>query len=133
MNFKRVLVLAMALVMMVGACAPSVLAAVKAETNHTHHEESLVNPELLEKYEEIKAVVEAVAKDIEENHEEYYANGYAYALENGYIGTAIEVIEVMLEVLPTVELEGVEMTDEFREDLEAELDAGKLLGRICYA
>ena len=123
MTFRRVLVMVMAVIMMVSACAPSVLAGYRPETKHEHLDDVLNDPELIAKYEEIKATVEYVAKDIEENHEEYYANGYAYALENGYIGTAIEVIEVMLEVLPTVELEGVEMTDEFREDLEAELDA----------
>ena len=123
MTFRRVLVMVMAVIMMVSACATSVLAAYRPETKHEHLDDVLNDPELIAKYEEIKATVEYVAKDIEENHEEYYANGYAYALENGYIGTAIEVIEVMLEVLPTVELEGVEMTEEFREDLEAELDA----------
>lgn len=123
MNFKRVLVLVMALVMMMSVCAPSVLAATKSETKHEHLENVLDNPELAEKYEEIKATVELVAKDIEENHEEYYANGYAYADENGYIDTAIEVIKVMLDTLPEIDLDGVGMTDELREKLEVELDA----------
>ena len=133
MKFRRVLVLVMAVVMMVSAMAPSISAAFKPETKHEHFDDVLNDPELKEKYEEIKATVEYVAKDIEENHEEYYANGYAYALENGYIGTAIEVIGVMLEILPQIDLDGVEMTEEFREDLEAELEAleptlEKLLG-----
>ena len=123
MNFKRVLVLVMALVMVVSACAPSVLAAYKPETKHEHLEDVLNNPEYAEKYEEIKTIVETIAKDIEENHEEYYAGGYAYALENGYIDTAIETIKETLETIREIDLEGVEMTDELRGELETELDA----------
>ena len=123
MNFKRVLVFVMALALLVSACASSVLAALKPESKHEHLEEALNNPELEEKYEEIKATVEYVAKDIEENHEEYYANGYAYALENGYIDTAIDVIKATLETLPQIDLEEVGMTEELREKLETELDA----------
>ena len=123
MTLKRVLVLVMALVMVVSACAPSVLAAYKPETKHEHLEDVLNNPEYAEKYEEIKTIVETIAKDIEENHEEYYAGGYAYALENGYIDTAIETIKETLETIREIDLEGVEMTDELRGELETELDA----------
>ena len=123
MNFKRVLVLVMAMVMMVSACATPVLAAFNTETHREHIEEVINDPELQAKYEEIKATVEYVAKDIEENHEEYYAEGYAYAYENGYIGKAIEAIKLALEKLPEINLEEVEMTSELREKLQTELDA----------
>lgn len=123
MNFKRVLVLVMALAMMVTACVTPVLAAMKPEAKHEHLENVLNNPEYQEKYEEIKGVVEDIVKDIEENHEEYYAQGYAYALENGYIGTAIEVIGVTLETLPQIDLDELGLTEELQAKLEAELDA----------
>ena len=123
MSIKRVLVLVLALVMTVSAFAPSVAAVFNPETHHEHLEEKLNDPELVAKYEELKATVEYVAKDIEENHEEYYANGYAYAKENGYIDGAIEAIKVALETIPEIDLEGVGMTEELRATLETELDA----------
>ena len=123
MNFKRILVLVMALVMVVSAIAPSVLAATEATHEHHDHLETLKDLELVEKYNEIKAIVEYVANDIEENREEYYAAGYAYALENGKIGEAIEAIEVALETIPTIDLDGFELTAELQEALESELEA----------
>ena len=68
MNFKRVLVLVMALVMMVAVCAPAVSAVCEPETTHEHIED-LVS-EYQDEYEELKATIEFVANDIEENHEE---------------------------------------------------------------
>ena len=122
MNMKRILVLVMAMVMMVSACVTPVLAAFNTETHREHIEEIVNDPELQAKYEEIKATVEYVAKDIEENYEEYYAQGYAYADENGYIEAAIEAIKLALEVLPEIDLEEVGMTEELREKLQAELE-----------
>ena len=122
MNFKRVLVLVMALVMMVSVCAPTVSAIFRPETKHEHHD-ILNGAELEEKYEEAKATVEAIVKDIEENHEEYYALGYAYAKEAGYIGAAIEAIEAALNTLPEIDLEGAPISDELKADLNAELEA----------
>ena len=112
----------MAMVMMVSACVTPVLAAFNTETHREHIEEIVNDPELQAKYEEIKATVEYVAKDIEENYEEYYAEGYAYADENGYIEAAIEAIKLALEVLPEIDLEEVGMTEELREKLQAEID-----------
>ena len=126
MNFKRILVLVMALVMVVSAIAPSVLAA--AETTHEHHDaldhlDTLGNLELVEKYEEIKALVEYVVSDVEENHDEYYAAGYAYALEGGYIDLAVEKIEEAIGALSDVDLSKAELTDELEAELQAELDS----------
>ena len=123
MNFKRVLVLVMALVMVASVCAPSILAAGNTETKHDHLEDVLNNSELLEKYEEVKVKVEEIAKDIEENHEEYYAIGFAYANENGYISGAIGALKLTLETLPQINLEDAPVTDEMRADLQTELDA----------
>ena len=115
---KRVLVLVLALVMVVGTSLTPVFAAFNPETHHEHAHDVLENPEYQEKYEEIKATVEYIVNDIEENHEEYYANGYAYALENGYIGTAIEVINSTLEALEQVDLDGLGLTEELQGKLE---------------
>ena len=123
MNFKRVLVFVMALVMMVSVCVPAVSAAFKHEIKHEHLEEALNDPELVAKYEEIKGVVDYVVKDIEENHEEYYAIGFAYANENGYISGAIGALKLTLETLPQINLEDAPVTDEMRADLQTELDA----------
>ena len=123
MKLKRVLVLVMALIMVVSTCVTPVGAAFKSETKHEHLEDVLNNPEYTEKYEEIKAMVESIAKDIAENQKEYYAEGYAYADEQGYIGAAIYVIELMLETLPGVDLNGLGLTEELQAKLETELDA----------
>ena len=126
MNFKRILVLVMALVMVVSACAPSILAA--TEANHEHHDahdhlDTLGNLGLVEKYNEIKSVMEYVIADIEENREEYYAAGYAYALENGKIVEAVEGIKNALAIIPEIDLDTVDLTDELQAALESELDA----------
>ena len=123
MNFKRVLVLVLALVMVVGTSLTPVFAAFNPETHHEHLHDVVENPEYQEKYEEIKSTVEYIVNDIEENHEEYYANGYAYALENGYIGTAIEAINATLEALDQVDLNGLGLTEELQGKLETEVDA----------
>lgn len=122
MKLNRVLVLVLTLVMIVSACAPSVLAIFKPETKH-EHSNVLDNPEYKEEYEEIKAVVEDIVKDIEENHEEYYANGYAYALENGYIDDAKEAIALAIKTLPEIDLDGLGITEELKAELQTELDA----------
>ena len=123
MTLKRVLVLVMALIMVVSTCATPVLAAFNPETHHEHLHDVIDNPEYKEQYEEIKSTVEDIVKDIEENHEEYYSNGYEYALENGYIATAIEVIGTMLETIPQIELDNLGLTPELQGKLETELDA----------
>ena len=123
MNFKRVLVLVLALIMAVSTFVTPVGAAFESETKHEHLEDVLNNPEYTEKYEEIKSMVEYIANDIKENHKEYYAEGYAYADEQGYIGAAIVAVEWMLETLPEVDLNGLGLTEELQAKLETELDA----------
>ncbi len=129
MSFKRILVLVMALVMVVSACAPAAFAVTEATHEHGDdhgafdHLDTLANMDLVEKYDEIKAMVEYVVGDIEENHEEYYAAGYAYALENGKIDAAIDAIDAAIDVIPEIDLDGIELTDELQAALQAELDA----------
>lgn len=126
MNFKRILVLVMALVMVVSACAPAVLGAY--ETSHEEHDvldhlDTLEDLDLVEKYEEVMGLVDSVVDLIKENHEEYCAAGYAYALNNGYIDDAIDAIEYAIVTMPEIDLDGVEMSDELKSQLEAEIKA----------
>lgn len=132
MNFKRVLVLLMVLAMMVSTCAPAVLAA-------SHHHEAideqlntvLNNPELVEKYEELKGTVEVVAEDIANNYKEYYAAGYAYATYAGYVAVALDSINLAIDALDKVNLDELDISEDLKGDLETELDAlSDTLGKI---
>ena len=134
MNFKRILCLVMALIMM-GSVALTPIFAATEEDDDTYLFAPGRQEELLEEvlaaipqalWEEAKAyyeLAEDVAYDIYENHEEYYAEGYDYVLENGYIDTAIEYVKIAIEAVNGVNLDGLDLSNELREKLEVELDA----------
>ena len=120
MNLKRVLVLVMALVMVVSACAPSVLAATETTHNHNDTSEGLG---LVDKYRDIKDIVAHVVDDVVENHDEYYADAYAYLVDNGYVAEATLVIDVALDKLEEIDLEALGATAETKDNLATELGA----------
>lgn len=117
MNLKRVLVLVMALVMVVSACAPSVLAA--TEATHDHSDEESLG--LVDKYRDVKDIVAGIVEDVVENRDEYYADAYAYLVDNGYIAEATGVIELALEELNAIDLDVLGATPETKDNLETEL------------
>ena len=123
MNFKRILGLVMALIMMASVCAPAISAIAVIEDDWTVAEEKL--KEIEEIKETIEETAERIVTDIADNHEKYYADGYAYLSENGYISAAIEAVGNALTVLDEINLDGVEMTDDLRTKLNAEIDALK--------
>lgn len=109
MNIKRILVLVMALVMVASACAPAALALTQSEYEDVL-ETYLENAEK----EDIDAAIEFIVNDLSQNYEEYYAMGYAYALENGYIDMATEYVERAIETIKNIEYDS--------EAVKAELD-----------
>lgn len=109
MNIKRILVLVMALVMVASACAPAALALTQSDYEDVI-ETYLQNVEK----EDVDAAVEFVINDLSQNYEEYYAMGYAYALENGYIDMATEYIERAIETIKNIDYDS--------EAVKAELD-----------
>lgn len=133
MNFKKILCLVMALIMVGSVTLTPIFAATEEDDDylfsHDRSEDLMVGiisaiPDVL--IEEAKAyydVAEDIAYDIYENHEEYYAEGYDYLLENGYIDVAIDSIIVAIEAIKKVNLEDADISDELREKLEVELEA----------
>ena len=119
MKLKRVLVLVMALVMIVSACAPSVLAA--TEATHEHGDESFNGLGLTDKYREIKAVVGSIVEHVEENYDDYYANAYAYVVDGGYVAEAVNGIDLALGELAKIDLDALGATEETRSNLANEL------------
>ena len=109
MNIRRILVLVMALVMVASACAPAALALTQSDYEDVI-ETYLQNVEK----EDVDAAVEFVINDLSQNYEEYYAMGYAYALENGYIDMATEYIERAIETIKNIDYDS--------EAVKAELD-----------
>lgn len=109
MNFKKILVLVMALMMMVSVCAPSIQAFnkenAKAELDHA--------------IEDVKAVVEYAS----ENYDEAYANAYAYALENGYVDVAVDAIEEAVLALENLDPSTLELDENALAFVEGELEA----------
>lgn len=118
MNLKRVLVLVMALVMVVSACAPAILAVQNTDTECENHE----HPELLEKYQEIKAIVCDIVKDVTENYETYYNESYDKLAQYGDIEAAASEINAALEELNGTVFQSLEMAPELKAELEAEYE-----------
>ena len=114
MNFKRILVLLMALIMTVSACAPAIYALDREELNEENVEQAVADAKL---------AIEEIVTYVSENYEQAYADGYAYALENGYIDAAIVAVEEAILALDNLNLEGLELDAELKAALEAELDA----------
>lgn len=106
MNFKKILVLAMVLVMAIGAIAPAALALDREEV-HNHHEN-------------VQATIEEVVAYVTENYEEAYEYGYAYALENGYLDVAVNAVNDAIAALEAAE---VELPEDMKAAVEEELDA----------
>ena len=133
MNFKKILCLVMALIMVGSVTLTPIFAATEEDDDYlfsyNRSEDLMVEiisaiPDVL--IEEAKAyydVAEDIAYDIYENHEEYYAEGYDYLLENGYIDVAIDSIIVAIEAIKKVNLDDADISDEIREKLEVELEA----------
>ena len=117
MNFKRILVLVMALVMVVSACAPAAFAA--TETHAEHDEEHCIdydvleNLDLVEEYNSFKEILAGIAQEIEQNGNECYVTVYEDLCEDGYIAKAVEALQSAKK-----ELEGVEITAELRNSID---------------
>lgn len=106
MNFKKILVLAMVLVMALSAIAPAVLAW-DAQEVHGHHENA-------------QATIEEIVAYVTENYEEAYEYGYAYALENGYLDIAVNAVNDAIAALEAAE---VELPEDMKAAVEEELVA----------
>jgi hypothetical protein len=114
MNIKKILVLVMALVMAVSACAPAIYAFDRDDVKLDKVEEKAT---------ELKVTIEEIAKYVAENYEQAYADGYAYALENGFVDEAVAALDEAIAVLEGVDLETLEVTNELKAQLANELDA----------
>ena len=113
MNFKRILVLVMALVMTVSAIAPSIYAF---DTNHAKAEIDRVVGD-------VESAINKIVDYVSENYEEAYANGYAYALENGYIDILLGAIDEAVVALDALDASSLGADADLAAALEVELDA----------
>ena len=113
MNFKKILVLVMALVMTVSAFAPSIHAFDKDETK----------AELEHVIGDVQLAVDEIVDYVSENYEEAYAEGYAYAVENGYVGLTVEAINVAILAVEEFDVSALDLEADMALALEAELDA----------
>lgn len=110
MNFKKILVLVMAMVMAVSAFAPTA-AAFDAHTAHDHYENAV---------EGVQDAIDEIVTFVSENYDEAYEYGFTYVLENGYFDNAINSLEAAIAVMSALE---VEVPAEFSAHINAELDA----------
>ena len=113
MNFKRILVLVMALVMTVSAIAPSIYAF---DTDHAKAEIDRVVGD-------VESAIEQIVDYVSENYEEAYANGYAYVLENGYIDALLGAIDEAVVALDALDASSLGADADLAAALEVELDA----------
>ncbi|MBO5715723.1 MAG: hypothetical protein J6S23_04955 [Clostridia bacterium] len=113
MNFKKILVLVMALVMTVSAFAPSIQAFNKDDAK----------AELDRVAGDVKLVLDQIVDYVSENYEEAYAEGYAYALENGYIGATVEALDTAISAIEGLDVSSLDVDADMEAALEAELDA----------
>ena len=124
MNFKKILVLLMALIMVVGACAPAISAFDFAN--------------IKEKGEEVvegaQASIDDLVAYVTENYVELYAEGYAYARENGYIDVAIEAVGNAIVAVESIDVSGLPFGDELKDAIQYEIEScAGTLGLIQFA
>lgn len=83
------------------------------ENKHTVQDETIDN---------LLAALEAAKDIIVEYYDEAYAYAYDYAEQNGYIEDATGAIDSVIEALNAIDLSGIEMTDEFRAELQEQIN-----------
>ena len=113
MNFKRILVLVMALVMTVSAFAPSIQAFNKDDAK----------AELDRVIGDVESAIYQIVDYVSENYEDAYADGYAYALENGYINDLLWAIDEAVAAIEVLDVSSLGVEADLAAALETELDA----------
>ena len=113
MNFKRILVLLIALIMVVSACAPAISAF-----NYTETKEK---GELV--VEDIQNAIDEIVEIVSKNDLQAYAEGYIYALENGYVDASIDAIDNAIAGIEGLDLANAPISSDLKAELENELDA----------
>jgi len=90
--------------------------AVKAayEDEYTAQDETIKNA---------LAALELAKELVLEYYDEAYAEAYKYAVANGYIDSASNAIDQAIAAINAIDLSETEMTDAFKEELKAELQA----------
>ena len=90
--------------------------AVKAayEDEYTAQDETIKNA---------LAALELAKELVLEYYDEAYAEAYKYAVANGYIDSASNAIDQSIAAINAIDLSETEMTDAFKEELKAELQA----------
>ncbi len=117
MNFKKILVLVMALVMVVSACAPAVLAATEITSIYSEEHgidyDALENLNLSEEYEKFKDILADIAQKIENDANECFATVYSDLHEDGYIKGTVDSLQGAKK-----QLEGVEEAADLRNSID---------------
>ncbi|MBR6558618.1 MAG: hypothetical protein IKT70_06365 [Clostridia bacterium] len=72
-------------------------------------------------YTAAQKVVDTAIYLITEYYDDAYAFGYQYADENGYVDDAVSAIDSAIDAIVAINVDGTQMTDEFKADLKAEL------------
>lgn len=124
MNFKKILVLLIALIMAVGACAPAIYAF-----NFANIEEK--GEEFVD---DTQAAIDELVAYVSENYVEIYADGYSYARENGYIDIALDAVGNAIVAIENIDVSGLPVGDELKEALQYEIEScAGTLGLIEFA
>ena len=113
MNFKKILVLLIALIMAVGACAPAIHAF-----NYANIEEKGE-----EAVEGIQTTIDELVAYVSENYVDIYAEGYNYARENGYIDAALNAVGGAIVAIENIDISGLAVGDDLKEALQYEIEA----------
>lgn len=69
-----------------------------------------------------EVVIRNVIEIIEEYYDDAYAYAYQYAYDNGYIDAVADAIDALADNLVNLDFSDTQMTEAFREELEAEID-----------
>ena len=85
-----------------------------------YHNDHTVLDETIENIKESALIIAGL---VAEYYDDAYEYGYKYADTNGYTDNVVTLIDVVIDQINKVDLSNIEMTDDFRADLEVELDA----------
>ena len=125
MQFKKILVFVMAMVMVIGTCAPAAYAATEIATRSTraNHSHEVIESDL---YQNITGVVEILSELSEMDYNEAIAYGYAYVNDNGYVEAVMEALRKAEEIIENTDLDNLEIDKDLKDKLCLELSSASL-------
>ena len=122
MQFKKILVFAMALLVLVSACTPAIYATSENATDPVRAtlQGKATGTENLQDAEDALNLVAGLA---EGNYDEVIARGYAYIEENGYLEAVVDAVNKAVAAIECVDLDNLEIPNDLKEELQLKLSA----------